>query len=128
MENSIIKNKNMSLNAFDIFLVSTVKIARNLKDFYAKLDEYCINYSFYETNVPDLKATTNKDLFLVNLFEEVRILKPKVVLIFSEEIHNMVCKKIKLKRDSFNEMFSFYYFEYENVIYFPIKGYNKINN
>lgn len=120
--------RDINSNSVDIFFVSTNRIAYNLREFYKNFIESCSGYTFYETNLSDVKEKNNNSLFFINFFEEIKILKPKVVLIFGEEVYSLICKKINKERDSFDESLSFYYFEHEGVYYFPIKKYNYLSS
>ena len=61
--------RDINSNSVDMFFVSTNRIAYNLRGFYKNFIESFPGYTFYETNLPDVKEKNNNSLFFINFFE-----------------------------------------------------------
>lgn len=116
----------MKHNRYEIFFTTTSYIKFHSREMIERIEEEMNDINFYCSEMIENAKKNDIKLFLVNLKEEISILRPKIILMFGDNVYDAIWKSKGFKKD-IDDNLKFYYKNIDGIYYVLIKSPLKYN-
>lgn len=104
----------------DVYMISSGASNKQSRYFMENLEKQLSDKTFYRSSIANSSIKHSLPLFFTNYEEELRALKPRIILILGDTTYSTLKNKYKWKDDSVEKMFKFIIKKREDTYYVPL--------